>query len=528
MPALSTLLNQEFDLDPEAHVKTMQFLMSPPPDNNAVATVFHRGNFLDTPEYPRIAENSKPAIDEVVRVGATLVELDVRGGWIAHDKHWGRVADVGAAVGRPAFNITDFESDQSAVNPPVEGSQPDEVATYVMRGPTQEPLEGSALKVTDVLKHVRVNQLPVNLIFDCKTVKDAQDVAKELASHTDGIGLSFIETAMIKVPLKDMQTPEQFNEAFKDLGEQRDKLKVMWVISPNDIEAFGNEQAMIDSLDAHRNTGRFSIPEPHMKDAGMLSKVVNHIKETKQPWMAIYHPEKENDFWQKHSNAVARGDWNNITDPEALNILGEERVFYFGNGTCCYALNSILGGAEYDGRVSLGWLQGKDFNFITTDRPRVAIDYFKQQGIPDISEVARQRSDAGSSSGRPVPAGGQSVPSAQVAFVSVIGVAALAGLTYCYCRARSRDTVSQAAAISREHPPQTRPTPLSRLTDAISSMMGRSAPQRRLSDPEAISMQPEGISSAPQRGGERIRLRDIHPGGSAGRTSEPHSPGRRR
>jgi hypothetical protein len=77
-------LLKDFELPKDAHVTTMQILKNPSENNTAVATVFHRGNFLDTPEFPQIPQNSLAAVDEVTRVGATLVELDVRDGWIAH------------------------------------------------------------------------------------------------------------------------------------------------------------------------------------------------------------------------------------------------------------------------------------------------------------------------------------------------------------------------------------------------------------------------------------------------------------
>lgn len=395
-------------LPPDAHVRTMELLKNPPKEP-MVAIMPHRGYHGSQPlgEGQDIGEHTRASIDNVVEQKFALVEVDSKFKWLVHGDTWGLTADVGHAFGLPPFNVTDTQSDQQAVNPPVAGSTWADVKDYILRTPNLEPAGEPPLNVTAVLDYVVKNQLPVNMVFDCKTPEDVRDVPKILAETNHIDEKPFIHTAMVKILLADMKTPEAFNQAFSQPGPDgkpiADSLNVVWVVRPNDVENFGSEQAIIDSLKAHRATGRFSITELNIKDDKGLHQVADYVRESGQPWLGSYHPTRESNLLQDPANKLGTGNWNNITDKDTLYKLGEEKVLFMPNGTCCHSINSDLYGSDYDQRPSLARLQGLGVNFITTDTPGVARDFFNAQGIPDISDVVRQQ--AGRQPSLPGPSG---------------------------------------------------------------------------------------------------------------------------
>jgi len=384
---------KEIELPADAHHITMRLLRDPP--TKMVAIIPHRGTHDTQPSASDsdIGEHTRASIDNTVEQQFALMEFDAKNGWAVHGDTWGLNAHVGS--GDP-FNVTDIETDQRAVNPPVAGSNPAEVARYKLRTNRQADTDESPLDLSHTLDYIAEKQLPINIVVDAKTPQDYAQSAQLLAQKKHFDGKPFIETAFLKVLLKDIKTPAEYQRTFSAPGPDGqpigDKLNLMWVVYANHVDEFRNgERGMIEALAAHREAahaaGRLSITELNVKDDDGLSQVAQWIRATKQPWLGCYHPTRESDLLQQDSGPVAHGNWNNVTDVETLLKLGEERVLFMPNGTCCHSINSDLFGAQFDQRPSLARLMKLGANVIVSDTPKDARDTFEKWGIPDISAV---------------------------------------------------------------------------------------------------------------------------------------------
>jgi len=404
LPQAEDISSRTSELPKDAHNRTMQLLKTPPEDEQIVAIMAHRGyhDLQSNPSDTDVGEHTRQSLLRAADSNFALVEVDAKFNWLIHGNTWGPFADVGTSQGLPPFNVTDVESDQRRVNPPVEGSTWDDVKDFKLRTPNFVTTDETPMNISTVLKYVADEKLPINMVFDCKTPEDVRDVPPLLANTKHFDGAPFIDTAMVKIRLNSMKTVEEYDKAFAAPGPDGkpigDRLNVIWVVTPNDVEEFGSEQAIIDSLEKHRATGRFSMTELNIKDDKGLHQVAQYVRESNQPWLGSYHPVREADLVQTDDDPLAKGDWNNITDKETLHRLGEEKVLFLPNGTCCHSINSDLYGSEYDQRPSLARLEQLGINFITTDTPVVARDFFEAKGTRDISSVVMAQAQAEASS----------------------------------------------------------------------------------------------------------------------------------
>lgn len=441
MPAIETesgavATDSELLLPPDAHIRIMELLKTPPRER-VVAVMPHRGLHDTQPAHSQdsdIGEHTRASMRNAPAHGYGLLEIDVKDLWMAHGETWGPTADFGSSKGLAPFNLTDYTSNQDEVNPLVKGSDWELVKDAKLRGASGAATDESPLNITAALQLLVDEKLPVVLVLDCKTPDDELKVPYILAGTKDSDGIELIDRAIVKLQLTHFPTVAAYDEAFGKPGPDGkpigDSLNVVWVVSPNDVQTFGSEQAIIDALAAHRATGRFSITELNIKDDKGLHEVAKWVRESGQVWLGSYHPTREFDLRHARDEPLVKLDWNKVTDKETLHAIGELEVLLWPDGRCCHKINSDLRGSEFDQRVSATRLMELGSNFIVTDTPNEVRNFFRAQGIPDISDVVMRLPQL---NGNPEAAPGWSGPDK----IAAAGLVFIAGsLTYQLLRSR--------------------------------------------------------------------------------------------
>jgi glycerophosphoryl diester phosphodiesterase len=396
-------------------------------NNNNACCVYQVPNTSNTVDYTNTPENSLQSIDNAVRAGIEVIELDVRVTQdgvpiLSHDSTWGRETNVGNNWGACCFypwgplpGLTgpdgdpgelgggaDASSDPQAYRNPnvtdwslssVQGSQGGIKLRTSFPDFHWSDWNENPPTLQNALDYIKAHQYNVVLSLDVKNGNDAAAAWKVVAFNIDWKGFYYYHSVFFKMDAAwNYRYPADFINAFSSTSWICDQhnpntfppcndstyIKFMPVFQTSGIaqNLYGSESAELAAMQAYADQPNTVGMEVNLKEnPGILSSLYNWGDSGATPKaLANFNPYKE---W-----TYPGVDYTSINSYQ----------YFFSNGYCCAFLTNYLYNGpnaqdHRDQRPDWNFILANrnGFNFITTDNSLAMGMYLWNRGQRNTS-----------------------------------------------------------------------------------------------------------------------------------------------